>query len=200
MLSCFSHVRLHSAMDCSPPSPSVHGICQARILEWIAMPSSRGASQPRDWTLISMSPALAVVFFTTSATWRLSTKILMLSNCGVGEDSWVPWTTRRSNQSVPKEINPEYSLEGLMLKLQYFGHLMWRANSLEKTLMLGRIEGRRRRGHQSTRWLDGITDSMGMTLSKLQETVKERGAWHAAVQEVTKSRIQLSDWTRTINL
>ena len=109
-------------------------------------------------------------------------------------------TAGRSNQSVPKEINPEYSLEGLMLKLQYFGHLMWRANSLEKTLMLGRIEGRRRRGHQSTRWLDGITDSMGMTLSKLQETVKERGAWHAAVQEVTKSRIQLSDWTRTINL
>ena len=118
MLSCFSHVRLHSAMDCSPPSPSVHGICQARILEWIAMPSSRGASQPRDWTLISMSPALAVVFFTTSATWRLSTKILMLSNCGVGEDSWVPWTTRKSNQSVPKEINPEYSLGGLMLKLK----------------------------------------------------------------------------------
>ena len=105
----------------------------------------------------------------------------------------VPWTARRSNQPILKEINPEYSLEGLMLKLQYFGHLMQRANSLEKTLMMGKIEGKRRRGRQRMKCLDGITDSMGMTLSKLQETVKERGAWHAAVQEVTKSRIQLSD-------
>ena len=96
----------------------------------------------------------------------------------------VPWTARRSNQSVQKEINPEYSLEGLVLKLklQYFGHLMQRANSLEKTLMLGKTEGRRRRGQQRTRWLDDITDSMNRNLSNLQEMVKDREAWRAAVQ------------------
>ena len=109
----------------------------------------------------------------------------------------VPWIVRRSNQSVLKEINPEYSLEGLMLmlKLQYFGHLMWRVDSLEKTLMLGKIEGRRRRGWQRMRWLDLITDSVGMSLSKLWEIVKDREAWSAVVHGVTKGRTWLSDWT-----
>ena len=111
----------------------------------------------------------------------------------------VPWTAKRSKQSILKEISPRCSLEGLMLKLklQYFGHLMWRVDSLEKTLMLGEVGGRMRRGQQRMRWLDGITDLMDMGLSRLQEFVRDREAWRAAIHGVTESRTSLCNWTET---
>ena len=114
----------------------------------------------------------------------------------------VPWTAKRSNQSVLKEINPEYSLEKLMLKLKlwFFGHLMWRAYSLEKSLMLGKIEGKRRRRLQRMRWLDSIIDSVDMNFSKLSEMVEDRAAWRAAVHGVTKSQTLLSNWTTTVTI
>ena len=132
---------------------------------------------------------------------RLSAKELMVLNCGVGENSWESLGLQGDRlQSILKKINPEYSLEGLILKLQYSGHLMWRADSFEKTLMLGKIKGKRRRGWQRMRWLDGITDSMDMSLSKIQEMVKDREVWSDAVHGDAKSRTWLRDWTTTIGI